>query len=61
MNWMKISSAIFLGLMILVLLPRAKAILSNTPEARPGDWNGVILPLLAVAGFVVLLMVIAHS
>ena len=60
MDWMKISSAIFLGIMIVLLLPRAKAIMSNTPEAKPGDWNSAILPLLAVAGFIALLMAFAR-
>ena len=60
MNWMKITSAVFLGLMILVLLPRAKTIMNDTPEAKPGDWNAAILPLLAVAAFIALLMAFAR-
>ncbi|MCP3668161.1 MAG: hypothetical protein GY696_37685 [Gammaproteobacteria bacterium] len=56
MDWMKIGSAVLIGMMILFLLPRAKQMLTQSPEAKPGDWQGVILPILAVAGFVVLLI-----
>jgi len=56
MDWMKIASAVFLGLMIAMLLPRAKAMLENSPEAKPGDWTGALIPIFGVLGFVLLLM-----
>ncbi|MCB1858716.1 MAG: hypothetical protein KDI63_10605 [Gammaproteobacteria bacterium] len=55
MDWMKIGSAVLLIAMILFLWPRAKMMLKHSPEAKPGDWQGVILPILAVVGFVILL------
>ncbi len=54
--WMKVVSAIFLGLMIVVLLPRAKAMLENSPKPEVGDWRGALLPIAGVIVFVVLLM-----
>ena len=45
-----------LGLMIALLLPRAKAMLENTPQAKPGDWTAALVPILGVVGFILLLM-----
>lgn len=58
MDWMKIGSAILILAMIIFLFPRAKQMLRESPEAQPGDWQGAILPILAVVGFVLLLMVL---
>jgi len=57
MDWMKIGSALLILAMIIFLFPRAKLMLKNSPEAEPGDWQGAILPILAVVGFVLLLIV----
>lgn len=54
--WMKIGSAVLLGIMIFFMLPRARAMIQDSPAAQPGDWRAFILPLVAVAGFVLLLM-----
>jgi hypothetical protein len=56
MDWMKIASAVMLGLMIALLIPRAKAMLENTPQAKPGDWTAALVPILGVVGFILLLM-----
>ena len=56
MDWLKISSAIFLVLLLVFLLPRAKHMLSNSPKAESGDWQAVLLPLAGVVGFIVLLV-----
>ena len=56
MDWMKIGSALLLGAMILFLWPRAKQMMANTRKAEPGEWLGVLLPLLGVVGFVILLI-----
>ncbi len=53
---MKIASAVFLGLMIAFLIPRAKDMLQNSPQAKPGDWTGALIPIFGVIGFVLLLM-----
>lgn len=59
MDWMKIASAVALGLMLLFLAPRAKEILANTPKGSAGDWQAAILPLLIVIGLVAFLMSLA--
>lgn len=56
MDWLKISSVIFLVLLLVFLLPRAKHMLSNSPKAESGDWQAVLLPLAGVVGFIVLLV-----
>ncbi|MCB1867077.1 MAG: hypothetical protein KDI43_00735 [Gammaproteobacteria bacterium] len=57
MDWMKIGSALLILAMIIFLFPRAKQMLRDSPEAKPGDWQGAILPIMAVVGFVLLLIV----
>ena len=54
--WMKIGSAVLLGMMLVFLLPQAKNMLQNSPDAEPGDWQAFLLPLIAIGGFVALLM-----
>ena len=54
--WLKIGSAVLLGIFIIMLIPQAKHMLTNSPEAEPGDWPAFIMPLLAIGGFVALLM-----
>lgn len=61
MDWMKITAAIALGLMLAILIPRAKDIFAATPRAEAGDWQAFILPLLAVIGFVAGLMWLVHG
>ncbi len=55
---MKIGSALLLLAMIAVIFPRAKHMLTNSPKAEKGDWMSVTLPILAVIGFVVLLIML---
>lgn len=55
-TWMKILWAIPLVLMLVFLLPRAKQMLKDSPEAKPGDWNAILLPIALVIGFVAFLM-----
>ena len=56
MDWLKISSAIFLILLLVFLLPSAKHMLKNSPKAEAGDWQALLLPLIGVVGFIVLLV-----
>jgi hypothetical protein len=58
MDWMKIGSAMLLIAMILFLWPRAKQMINESRKAEAGEWMGVALPILAVAGFVVLLVML---
>jgi len=58
MDWMKISSAIFLLLLLFLLLPRAKHLLTRSPKAESGDWQAAIIPLIGVVGFIALLVML---
>lgn len=56
MDWLKIMSAVFLLGMIVLIFPRAKQMLQNSPKAGKGDWQSFLLPLIAVAIFIFLLV-----
>jgi hypothetical protein len=56
MDWLKILSAIFLILMLVFLLPRAKDMLKNSPKAEKGDWNSALIPIVGVVGFIIVLI-----
>lgn len=56
MDWMKIGSALLLLMMIIYLWPRAKQMMKESPKGSSDDWKAVIIPLAAVVGFVVLLV-----
>lgn len=54
--WMKIGTAVLLGAMLLVLWPRAKQMVKESPKGSSEDWRGFILVLAAVALFVLVLV-----
>lgn len=54
--WYKVGSALLLLTMFLVVLPRARQMMQDSPKAEQGDWRAAVLPVLLVAGFVALLM-----
>jgi len=56
MTAMNILTALLLVAMMVLLFPRARQMLTDSPPAQPGDWRNFLLPLVAVALFVVLLM-----
>ena len=56
MDAMQIATAVFLVLMLVFLLPRAKHMILNSPKAESGDWSAALLPLLAVIGFIIVLI-----
>jgi len=56
MDWIQILSLVFLGAMAAFLFPRTKQMLANSRKAAPGEWMGALLPILAVVGFVIFLM-----
>ena len=56
MTAMNIVSALLLVALIVLLLPRAKQMLTDSPPAQSGDWRSFLLPLVAVCLFVLLLM-----
>lgn len=56
MDWIKIGSALFMLAMVVFLFPYAKRAVENSPKGSYKDWMGYILPMLAVAAFIVLLI-----
>jgi hypothetical protein len=56
MDWMQILGAA-VGIMMLVFLwPAYKHWSANSPKAEKGDWQAAMLPLVAVVGLVILLI-----
>ncbi len=53
---MKIGWAVLIGMLLIVLFPRARQMMANSPKGSADDWRGVILPLALVIGFVLLLI-----
>ena len=58
MDWMAIGGAIVLGAMFFFLLPRAKEMLKNSPEASNSEWMSALIPL-GLVGLFVLWMIAA--
>lgn len=56
MDWIQIGSALFLGAMLVFIFPRMKEAVKNAPKGSAQDWMGFIIPIMAVIGFVILLM-----
>lgn len=54
--WMKVISALFLGMMLIVLWPRAKQMIKESPKGTSEDWKGALIPLALVALFIILLV-----
>lgn len=54
--WMKIGSAILLGAMLIMLWPRARHMMENSPKGSSDDWRTFII-LIAVIGLFVVLLV----
>jgi hypothetical protein len=61
MDWLKISSAIFMIAMLVFIFPRMRQAMKNSPKGTAEDWKGFIIPLAAVIGFVVLLMMMVRQ
>ena len=47
---------VMLAGMLIMMFMRYGDVVRNTPDAKEGDWAAAILPLVAVVGFVLLLM-----
>jgi len=56
MEWMQILAAVAGVMMLVFLWPAYKHWSANSPKAEAGDWQAVLLPLAAVVGLVVLLI-----
>ena len=56
MDWLQIGSAVLLVGMLVMIFPRVLHAMKNSPKGTTKDWMGFIVPLAAVIGFVVLLI-----
>jgi hypothetical protein len=54
--WMKIGSAILLVIMLIVIFPRARQMIAESPKGSGKEWLSALIPLALVAAFVVLLV-----
>lgn len=59
-TWIKIASAAFLGIMVWRLWPAANEWMKNGPKGSKKDWQTVIMVLVAVVGFVILLIMMVR-
>jgi len=60
MDWMKLLAAAAGIMMLFMMYPAYKHWSENSPEAGEGDWQAAILPLVAIAGLVVLLVMMVQ-
>ncbi len=58
MNATEIISALFMIAMLFVLIPSAKRMIKNSPKGTTDDWMGFIIPIIAIMGFIALLVAI---
>jgi uncharacterized membrane protein YphA (DoxX/SURF4 family) len=58
--FLKLAAAAFLIMLLFYLWPAYKAWQQNSPKAEKGDWQAVVLPLGAVVGFVILLIMLVR-
>jgi len=56
MDWTQIGSALLLVAMLVFIFPRMRHAVKNSPKGNMQDWMGFIIPILAVIGFVILLI-----
>lgn len=56
MDWLKIGSAALLIGMLFMIYPSVRHAMKNSPKGSSQDWMGFIVPLVAVVGFVILLI-----
>ena len=59
--FLKIAAAGVLIMMLFYLWPAFKNWQENGPKAEKGDWKAAIIPLVAVIGFIALLVMMVRS
>lgn len=59
--WSKILLAIFLVIMIVKLWPAANHMLKHGPKGTADDWKAALIPIAAVVGFVILLIMMVRG
>jgi hypothetical protein len=53
---MKIGSAVLLVVMLVILIPRARQMMKESPKGTPAQWMSFLFPIGLVVLFVLLLM-----
>ncbi len=56
MDWMKIGSALLLGAMVVMIWPRAKVMITQSPKGSASDWKAALFPIVMVVLFVLFLI-----
>lgn len=56
MDWMKIFSALALLMFIVILFPRAREMMKNSPKGSSADWMSFVIPIVVIVLFIMLLI-----
>ncbi|WP_295627775.1 hypothetical protein [uncultured Nitrosomonas sp.] len=56
MDWMQIIAALALVMFIVVLLPRTRHMIKNSPKGTSSDWMSFVIPIAVVVLFIILLI-----
>lgn len=59
--WIKITVALVLGFMVIRFWPVASQMFKHGPKGSADDWRAVLLPIAAVIGFVILLILMVRG
>ena len=54
--WLKLGTGLFTLAMLVMIWPRARVMMREGRKGSTAEWKAAIIPLLAVVGFVVLLV-----
>ena len=61
MNWVSIGSAALMIAMLIFIFPRMRHAMKESPKGTSEDWKSFIVPLAAVIGFVVFLVMMVRG
>lgn len=56
MDWIQITSALFMVAMLVYIFPRMRQAIKESPEGTSKDWIGFLLIIIAVIAFVLFLI-----
>lgn len=56
MDWMKIVAALALIMFIIILFPRARHMMENSPKGSSSDWLSFVIPIVAITVLIMLLI-----
>lgn len=56
MDWMKIISALALVMFIVILFPRARDMVKNSPKGTSSDWMSFVIPMIGIVLLIMLLI-----